>query len=352
MSSIYINIPEVFDLNLKRKIESATLSEIDLRFNDLKEKLVESIYIKSPKHNILSSNFLGSLISRLNNYFLFDDEIEITLELDTQCMKIENLKKISKTKVNRLSCRNYSLFYNNFSDKKLDNHFFENISLISNYYKNFSIDLIFGVPNLSKETLHKFLNKLDKNKISHITLEEYNCRYNNRIYEEKFFNKNLVIDQYNFCCEKFFEFGFEQYECLNFSRNGNHSKQNLNYWNRKPYLGFGPSACSFFKESRIVNCSDPSHYILEINNFQKPLNIEKLSDKDIYNETIMTGLSISKGISLLEIKKKFKSFDSYFQGKVKKHLGLGNLYLEKNFVKVNQEHKYFTDEIASDFFKN
>ena len=39
------------------------------------------------------------------------------------------------------------------------------------------------------------------------------------------------------------------------------------------------------------------------------------------------------------------------QGKVKKHLELGNLYLEKNFIKVNQEHKYFTNEIASDFFK-
>ena len=72
---------------------------------------------------------------------------------------------------------------------------------------------------------------------------------------------------------------------------------------------------------------------------------------DIYNETIITGLSISKGVSLLEIRKKFKSFDSYFQDKVRKHLGLGNLYLENNFIKVNQEHKYYTDEIASDFLK-
>ena len=65
----------------------------------------------------------------------------------------------------------------------------------------------------------------------------------------------------------------------------------------------------------------------------------------------MTGLSISKGLSLSEMGKKFKSFDSYFQGKLKKHLELGNLYLEKNFIKVNQEFKYFTNEIASDFFK-
>ena len=69
MSSIYINFPDVFDLNFKRKFESAILTEIDLRFNEIEEKLVDSIYIKSPNNYLLSSNFLESLISKLNNYF-------------------------------------------------------------------------------------------------------------------------------------------------------------------------------------------------------------------------------------------------------------------------------------------
>ena len=352
MSSIYIHIPDVFDLNLKRKIESAILTEIDLRHNELNEKLIQSIYIKSPKKKLLSSNFLESLISRLKNYFFFNNELEITLELDIENIKIKNLQKICKTKVNRLSCRTYSLFYNNFSGKKLNNLFFKKINLISTFYKSYSIDLIFGIPNLSNETLNIFLNKLNKNEINHITLEEFNYRQNNVSYKEKSFDKNLVIDQYNFCCDKLFEYGFEQYEYLNFSRNGNYSKQNLNYWNRKPYLGFGPSSASFYKESRSVNRSDPSEYLLEISKYQKPLNCEHLTEKDIYNETIMTELSTSKGLSLIEIRKKFKVFDSYFQGKVRKHLGLGNLYLENNSIKINQKHKYLTNEIASDFFKN
>jgi len=71
MSSIYINFPDIFDLNFKGKFESAILTEIDLRFNEIEEKLVDSIYIKSPKNYLLSSNFLESLISRLNNYFFF-----------------------------------------------------------------------------------------------------------------------------------------------------------------------------------------------------------------------------------------------------------------------------------------
>ena len=127
MSSIYIHIPDVFGLNLKRKIESAILTEIDLRHHELHEKLIHSIYIKSPKKKLLSSNFLESLISRLKNYFFFNNELEITLELDIENIKIKNLQKICKTKVNRLSCRTYSLFYNNFSDKKLNNFFLKKL---------------------------------------------------------------------------------------------------------------------------------------------------------------------------------------------------------------------------------
>ena len=78
MSSIYIHIPDVFDLNLKRKIESAILTEIDLRHNELNEKLIQSIYIKSPKKKLCIFKLLESLISRLKNYFFFNNELEIT----------------------------------------------------------------------------------------------------------------------------------------------------------------------------------------------------------------------------------------------------------------------------------
>ncbi len=56
MSSIYIHIPDEFDPNLKKKIEFSILKEIDIRHNELREKLVHSIYIKSPKNYFLSPN--------------------------------------------------------------------------------------------------------------------------------------------------------------------------------------------------------------------------------------------------------------------------------------------------------
>ena len=351
MSSIYIRIPDEFDSNLKKKIEFSILKEIDIRHNELREKLVHSIYIKSPKNYFLSSNFLEDLISRLKIYFLFDNELEITLELDIQNIKLNYLNEIRETKVNRLSCRTYSLFYDNFLSEKSHDSFIEKIHLISDFYRNYSIDLIFGIPNLSNKALEVFFNKLNQYNPSHLTLEQFNNGFTKMPNQNTSTNEILVMNQYNFYCEKLIHFGFEQYEYLNFSKNQNYSKQNLNYWSRKSYLGIGPSACSNFKESRSVNFSNLSDYLLEVNKSKKPLKTEYLSEKDIYNETIMIGLSISKGLPLLEIRKKFKSFDSYFQDKVKKHLKLGNLSLEKKIIKVNKNKKYFTNQIVSDFFK-
>ena len=37
--------------------------------------------------------------------------------------------------------------------------------MISTFYKSYSIDLIFGIPNLSNESLDIFLNKLNKNEL-------------------------------------------------------------------------------------------------------------------------------------------------------------------------------------------
>ena len=81
------------------------------------------------------------------------------------------------------------------------------------------------------------------------------------------------------------------------------SKNNSAYWTRKKYIGLGPSAHSFNGNQRIWNISNNVKYIKSINNNKLPQAIENLTQVDIYNEIVMTGLRTIWGISLELIEK-------------------------------------------------
>lgn len=61
-----------------------------------------------------------------------------------------------------------------------------------------------------------------------------------------------TAEQYLRVCNALGQAGFAQYEISNFAKAGFQSRHNLKYWNAEPYLGFGPSAHSFFEGRRFA----------------------------------------------------------------------------------------------------
>ncbi len=55
--------------------------------------------------------------------------------------------------------------------------------------------------------------------------------------------------------------GYEQYEISNFARNQQYSLHNSAYWQRKPYLGIGPSAHSYNGTSRQYKVANNASYV-------------------------------------------------------------------------------------------
>ena len=81
------------------------------------------------------------------------------------------------------------------------------------------------------------------------------------------------------------------------------------------------------------------------------LKIEKLSNKDLYNEYLMTALRTHDGISLAHIKNSFgKRYTLYFEDQVKRHLKYRNLFWDGDYLKVAKKAKFLTDGIAADLF--
>jgi oxygen-independent coproporphyrinogen-3 oxidase len=98
--------------------------------------------------------------------------------------------------------------------------------------------------------------------------------------------------------------GYEHYEVSNYARPGFRSRHNYNYWNHENYLGFGPSAHSFWKHAgeksgkRWWNIANISHYVDQLSRGALPLvSQEFVGGNELVNERIMLGLR-SDGIDL------------------------------------------------------
>ena len=371
MASIYIHIPYCkqachycnfyFSTKLKTKSQflNALRNEIILKQKDIKDR-INSIYIGGGTPSVLSFLELEKIITFIKNNFNINNDVEITIEINPDDIKNGQLDDYKKIGFNRLSIGVQSF---NDKDLKLMNrrHNASQAILlledVSKKFKNFSIDLIYGIPGSNFDIWKKNVQTALSFNPSHIsayalTIEEKTVFFN-WIKNKKLnkLNEKIIYDQFEYLIEKLEKSGFEHYEISNFAKNKKYSVCNKSYWNGDKYFGFGPSAHSFDGKLRSWNKASIHQYITSINEGKLSYKSEKLTKIDRYNEYIMFGLRTNKGISKKNILDNFGlDFFKEFIGKVNKHLNLNNLFEDGDFIKSSRKSLFIIDGIISDFF--
>ena len=371
MASIYIHIPYCkqachycnfyFSTKLKTKSQflNALRNEIILKQKDINDR-INSIYIGGGTPSVLSFLELEKIITFIKNNFNINNDVEITIEINPDDIKNGQLDDYKKIGFNRLSIGVQSF---NDKDLKLMNrrHNASQAILlledVSKKFKNFSIDLIYGIPGSNFDIWKKNIQTALSFNPSHIsayalTIEEKTVFFN-WIKNKKLnkLNEKIIYDQFEYLIEKLEKSGFEHYEISNFAKNKKYSVCNKSYWNGDKYFGFGPSAHSFDGKLRSWNKASIHQYINSINEGKLSYKSEKLTKIDRYNEHIMFGLRTNKGISKKNILDNFGlDFFKEFIGKVNKHLNLNNLFEDGDFIKSSRKSLFIIDGIISDFF--
>jgi oxygen-independent coproporphyrinogen-3 oxidase len=116
-------------------------------------------------------------------------------------------------------------------------------------------------------------------------------------------------------------------------------------------LGIGPSAHSFNGEQRNWNISNNTKYIKSIQQNILPKEIEILSKKDQFNESVMIGLRTIWGVSLDQTELKFGSlFKKELLKNAEKHIENNTLEIKNKVLLITKKGKFFADGIASDLF--
>jgi len=190
---------------------------------------------------------------------------------------------------------------------------------------NISIDLIFGLPQLTddlwEETLDKALNisstGMPPKHISAYQLSVEPGSMLERLIEKGKWeeaDEQQCERQYSALCSRLRDAGYHHYEISNFAQPGFEAVHNSSYWKHVPYVGLGPGAHSFIPCLQSgVKCGDRpwgerSIRRWNIENLQKYIQAGKegdftqvqqqelLNDSQLALEKVMLGLRTSAGL--------------------------------------------------------
>ncbi|HOU47460.1 MAG TPA: coproporphyrinogen III oxidase, partial [Chitinophagales bacterium] len=210
-------------------------------------------------------------------------------------------------------------------------------------FDNLSIDLIYGTPTLSNEQWRKNLQTAFDLQVPHISCYALTVENKTALSAEIKKKKKAAVDdelmvqQFSILLEEIKRNGYLQYEISNFCKPPHFAQHNTNYWRGISYLGIGPSAHSFDGKIRYWNVSNNTIYINKIEANEPAYEQELLSERERYNEYVMTSLRTVFGVAVKKINHDFG--DIYVRHF---HLEIAP-FIEKKWVECTDEIYTLTD---------
>ncbi|MDZ7614155.1 MAG: radical SAM family heme chaperone HemW [Flavobacteriaceae bacterium] len=371
MAGIYVHIPFCkqacfycdfhFSTSLKNKgaMVDAIKQELILRKSELQDR-IGTIYFGGGTPSLLTVEEIQELLKVIETHYTVDREAEITLEANPDDLGLEKIKALSHTKINRLSIGIQSFFD---EDLKYMNRAhtakeaMDSLKHAKDYFDNITTDLIYGIPGMTKERWKQNLEQIFNLKIPHLSC--YALTVEEKTALASFIKKGTYLPVNETLAQSHFELLVKecrknqmiQYEISNFAKSGYFSKHNSAYWKREAYLGIGPSAHSFVDNSRSWNIANNTLYIKALGNNELPSEKELLTNKDIFNEMIMTGLRTIWGLDLEEIAAKFShEISEMLLRTAQKYIDQGQLKKKGNTLLLTSKAKFFGDGISAGLF--
>ncbi len=317
MSGIYIHIPfcirkchycDFYSIPIEEELKDHFLSslkkEISL-YAGYKEE-IETIYFGGGTPSLLSASEIDRILQCLIKHFRISENPEITLEANPGRLDGRVAREYLKAGINRLSIGVQSL-----SDNELrtlgrihdSQQASQAIACVMEHFENFSVDIIYGIPGQSVNSLKKTLCIIKDHEVPHVsayelTIEEHTVMaemirkgfLQQQTEEEKVKLYWTVVEELK---------DYTHYEVSNYSKEGFQCRHNMGYWLRREYLGFGPSAHGLAGDKRYRNLPDIERYINALDEGIRPVeDYQSLSERQKREERVFLGLRTNEGIGI------------------------------------------------------
>lgn len=275
---------------------------------------VDTVYFGGGTPSFFGASGLSRIFAEIDRRFDVSREAEVTLEANPDSVTLPMLMRLRRSGFNRIS-----IGVQSDTDEQL-----KAIGRPHNYkqaqqavslarragFDNVSVDLMYGLPNQSREQWMQTLRNVIDLKADHISCYALKVEPGTPLYEYRdcanLPDDDAQADMYFYAVETLESFGYHQYEISNFARDGFVCRHNMKYWVGDEYLGFGPCAASDFAGKRFTVEASLEKYVRGINSRGTILSeCESIPLRERAGEYLMLRLRTVDGVEAGEYTRSF-----------------------------------------------
>ena len=366
---------------LFERFAEALATEIRTRKEDIQSSRalsgVKTLYIGGGTPSVLPLGVFQRMLEALKEVGVSRESAEFTVEVNPEDIVekgVAYVERLLGLGVNRIS-----MGVQSFDDGILKwmNRRHDSATAVKAYQiledagvKNISIDLIFGLPQLSdelwRETLSKALSISSRGVLpQHISSYQLSVEPGSmlaKLVERSKWSEapdELCQRQYDMLCDTLAAAGYHHYEISNFARPGYEAVHNSAYWKHIPYIGLGPGAHSFVfsgldagilqreaapEYKRLWNEGNLNEYLKagESGDFSAVSGGETLDEEQLMMEKVMLALRTSAGLQESALR---QCCDSHALDRA---LATGDLvHLPDSAIRIPESRFFVSDNIIS-----
>ncbi len=296
------------DEETKRRYTDALLLQVASA--PLDARAVDSVFFGGGTPSLLSSEDFRRIFFALREKYRFAQDVEITVEVNPGTLSEEKASALYALGVNRISMGLQSAI-----DSELwvlgrihtFAQFLESYQLLRKTgFDNINIDLMYAIPEQTRESLEKTLSLVTSLSPEHISayslIIEENTPFGKSKESISLPSEEEEAEMYTLICKMLADAGYSHYEISNYAKENKSCRHNLRYWQGGDYLGFGLAAHSLYRGERLAMTESLNGYLAAPT---VPASREARDSFAEAEEFVMLGLRTSEGISLSEYRERF-----------------------------------------------
>jgi oxygen-independent coproporphyrinogen-3 oxidase len=334
--------------------------ELAMQGRQAKEAAIESVFIGGGTPTILPTGLLLALLDAIRKNFSLSALAEISIEANPGTVTRENLTRLLRAGINRISLGIQS--FNDLELSMLGRRYRQSVarqavlSAKGAGFANLSIDLIYGVPGQTPETWRQTLEESLSHEPQHLS-----C-YQMTIEDGTPFANMMARGKIELPDEEEIEMmdemtveicrssGLRHYEISNFARSGRECRHNINYWRNGDYYAVGSGAVSCIAGRRQRRIEYPVAYCRMIENGRSPvIEEENLDRESSFRESVVIGMRMLDGVCRPDLVDRYGiDVQDYYGGLLGKLQGGGLIELSPTHLRLTDDGRRVANTVLAE----